>query len=120
MQTISHFIRHSTFGTRHYSRLQTPAKSVLNRKWANSSTTASRSPISSPAPQDRYPTALDFKNDLDHPEQVQITGRASRLEAPVAWKSRWRRMRMAVLAVGVPILVLLIAFLVKHLDIHFK
>jgi serine/threonine-protein kinase len=66
-------------------------------------------------PQDRYQTALEMKNDLDHPEQVHVTGRASRLEAPAVWKSRWRGMRLGVLAVGIPLLIALIVFLAKHI-----
>ena len=71
-------------------------------------------------PQDRYQTALEMKNDLDHPAQVHITGRASRLEAPAAWKSRWRRMRLVILAVGIPLLIAILIFLGKHLNIQFK
>jgi hypothetical protein len=71
-------------------------------------------------PQDRYQTALEFKNDLDHPDQVHVTGRASRLEAPAVWKSRWRSMRTVVIAIGIPLLVVLIFLAIRHLDIHFK
>jgi serine/threonine-protein kinase len=67
-------------------------------------------------PQDRYATALDMKNDLDHPNQVHVTGRALRLQAPTAWKSRWRGMRMAVIAAAVPILIFLAFFLAKHIS----
>ena len=41
-------------------------------------------------PADRYATAMEMKNDVDHPDQVQVTGRASRprgaggMEKPVA------------------------------------
>ena len=67
-------------------------------------------------PQDRYQTALEMKNDLDHPDQVQVTGRAQRLQAPAAWKSRWRSMRLTVLAVAIPVAIFLIVFLAKHLS----
>ena len=67
-------------------------------------------------PMERYQTALEFKNDLDHPDQVHVTGRAQRLVAPAAWKSRWRGMRVGVLAVAVPIVVILAIFLAKHLQ----
>jgi len=67
-------------------------------------------------PQDRYQTALDMKHDLDHPDEVQVTGRAQRLEAPAAWKSRWRSMRLTVLAVVIPVAVFLIVFLARHLS----
>jgi serine/threonine-protein kinase len=71
-------------------------------------------------PADRYANALEMKADVDHPEQVQVTGRASRLEAPQVWKSRWRAVRLVVLAVGIPLLIAAIIFAVKHLDIHVK
>ena len=73
-------------------------------------------------PQDRYQTALEFKNDLDHPEKVHVTGRASRLEAPAAWKGRWRSMRTVVIAIGVPLLVVLIFLAIRyvHIDVHIK
>jgi serine/threonine-protein kinase len=67
-------------------------------------------------PQDRYQTALEMKNDLDHPDRVEVTGRASRLEAPAAWKSRWRAARVTVLAVTIPVAIFLIFFLAKHLS----
>ncbi|HET6248194.1 MAG TPA: protein kinase [Tepidisphaeraceae bacterium] len=57
-------------------------------------------------PAERYQTALEMKHDLDNPEKVEVTGRAARLEAPAAWKSRWwggRRLvliAVAVLAIG--------------------
>jgi len=67
-------------------------------------------------PAERYPTAMDMKNDVDHPDQVQITGRASRLEAPAEWKGHWRRVRLIVLAVLIPLLIVGAAFLAKHLS----
>lgn len=71
-------------------------------------------------PNDRYQTAMEMKADVDHPEQVHVTGRASRLEAPAQWKSRWRRARILVLAVGIPLLILLIVFVARHIDVHIK
>src|SRR5947209_10093933 len=35
-------------------------------------------------PKERYPTALQFKHDLDKPDAVDVTGRAERLVEPVA------------------------------------
>jgi serine/threonine protein phosphatase PrpC len=69
------------------------------------------------SPQDRYQTALEMKNDLDHPDKVHVTGRASRLEAPAPWKSRWRRMRVAVLAVGIPVLIFAIVVASRYVHI---
>lgn len=65
-------------------------------------------------PQDRYQTALDMKNDLDHPDQVHVTGRAQRLEAPAMWKSRWRGIRVAVFAVVIPVVIFLAIFVARH------
>jgi len=67
-------------------------------------------------PMERYQTALEMKHDADHPEQVHVTGRAARLQAPAPWKGRWRRVRLAVLAVGLPVLAFLIFFLARHLS----
>src|SRR5258707_9998007 len=67
-------------------------------------------------PQNRYQNVLAMKHDLDHPDQVHVTGLASRLEVPSAFKSRWRGMRMAVLAAGIPAVVFLIFILARHLS----
>jgi serine/threonine-protein kinase len=66
-------------------------------------------------PHERYPNADAMKDELDHPERVQVTGRAERLQAPKAWKSRWRGMRVAVLAVVVPLAIWGIVMIAKHL-----
>jgi serine/threonine-protein kinase len=66
-------------------------------------------------PADRYQTALDMKNDLDHPDQVQVTGRAARLVAPQAWKGQWRGARMVVLGAGIPLLIFVIYLFATHL-----
>ena len=68
-------------------------------------------------PQDRYATAMEMKNDLDHPEQVHVTGRASRLQAPAAWKGRWRGMRLVVLAVAIPVIVFLIVWVSRNVHV---
>jgi serine/threonine-protein kinase len=67
-------------------------------------------------PQDRYQTVHDLKQDLDHPDQVHVTGRAMRLQAPAPWKSRWRSMRVGVLAAAIPAVVILVFFLARHLS----
>ncbi|MDB5356020.1 MAG: Protein serine/threonine phosphatase [Phycisphaerales bacterium] len=66
-------------------------------------------------PAARYQTALEMKHDLDHPEQVQITGRAKRLQTPKEWKGRWRGMRIGVIAAAIPIVAFVIVKLVQHL-----
>jgi serine/threonine protein phosphatase PrpC len=62
-------------------------------------------------PRDRYPTAAAMKADLDAPDRIEVTGRASRLQAPTPWKSRWRILRVALLAVLVPIILFFAFFL---------
>src|SRR5207245_311872 len=59
-------------------------------------------------PLDRYATAHEMKDDLDHPDRVQVTGRAQRLQAPAAWKARWRGWRMAAIAAAIPLLIFLV------------
>jgi serine/threonine protein phosphatase PrpC len=66
-------------------------------------------------PAARYQTALEMKHDLDHPDEVQVTGRAERLQAPKAWKGRWRGMRGTAAAVFLPILAYVIVKVVQHL-----
>jgi len=61
-------------------------------------------------PKDRYPSAAAMKADLDAPDRVELSGRASRLQAPAMWKSRWRVVRIALLAALIPV-VLFFAFL---------
>ena len=66
-------------------------------------------------PADRYPSAAAFKADLDAPEHVHVTGRASRLQAPVAARRAWRIVRIVLLALLVPVvLFFLILFLLTH------
>jgi serine/threonine-protein kinase len=54
-------------------------------------------------PTDRYPSAAAMKAEVDAPDRVEVTGRATRLRVPVQWKSRWRIARIALLALLVPI-----------------
>jgi serine/threonine-protein kinase len=41
-------------------------------------------------PRKRYPTAVAMKDDLDHPGEVQLTGRCQRLQTPSPWKRHWK------------------------------
>lgn len=68
----------------------------------------------------RYPTAWAMKQDVDAPDKAELTGRADRLQAPMPWKSGWRRMRLVVLCVVLPLAVFGVIQLFRHLDIHFK
>jgi len=54
-------------------------------------------------PHDRYHTALEMKADVDDPDKVVVTGRAQRLQTPKIWRSRWRQIRVFVLAIGIPL-----------------
>ena len=66
-------------------------------------------------PADRYESAAAFKTDLDAPEHVHVTGRASRLQAPVMVRRAWRVVRIALLALAVPVvLFFLILFMLTH------
>ena len=55
-------------------------------------------------PFDRYPSAAAMKAELDNPASVVLTGRHERLRPQVLWRSRWRSMRLVVLAVLLPLL----------------
>jgi serine/threonine protein phosphatase PrpC len=66
-------------------------------------------------PGDRYESAAAFKADLDSPDRVHVTGRANRLQAPVMARRAWRVVRIALLAVAVPVvLFFLILFMLTH------
>lgn len=69
-------------------------------------------------PAQRYQSAWQMKTDLDHPDAVEITGRAHRLTAPVPWKGQWRGVRLAVLGVAVPVVIFVAFYLAQHL--HWK
>jgi serine/threonine-protein kinase len=60
---------------------------------------------------DRYASAGAMKSDIDDPAGVVVTGRASRLMAPVVWKSRWRTVRVVLLVALVPIALFFLFFL---------
>jgi hypothetical protein len=66
-------------------------------------------------PGERYASAAEMKADVDAPEHVHVTGRASRLKTPVLSRSRWRAARIALLGLLVPIgLFFLILFFLTH------
>jgi serine/threonine protein kinase len=54
-------------------------------------------------PADRYPSAAAMKTEIDAPERVHVTGRASRLKVPVLSRSRWRMVRMVLVGLLVPV-----------------
>ena len=69
---------------------------------------------------ERYPSARDMKHDLDHPDEVKLTGRAARLQPVVHWKGNWQRFRLVIVCAAVPFLIWLIIFLSRHLNISVK
>jgi serine/threonine-protein kinase len=69
-------------------------------------------------PQDRYPSAMAMKAELDNPSAVQVTGRDQRLVVPSAAKTSWRRVAVYVIppvAVG---LIALVMWATKHLRVQ--
>jgi serine/threonine protein kinase len=62
-------------------------------------------------PADRYRSAAEMKAEVDAPETVIVTGRASRLTAPVQWKRRWRVARVVLLSALLPIVLFFLFFL---------
>ncbi len=66
-------------------------------------------------PANRYPSAAAMKQDLQEPDQVQVTGRAERLQTPKQWKNRWRSVgRYALVGVIALLVMALFAWLVMH------
>jgi serine/threonine-protein kinase len=71
-------------------------------------------------PQDRYQTALEMKQDLDHPESVALTGRADRLVTPNPISGNLRRYRLVAISIIIPIIVFAIAWVMTHYHISIK
>jgi serine/threonine-protein kinase len=70
-------------------------------------------------PDDRYASAADLRRDLDYPMEVQITGRADRLQPVKPISTGLRRYFPLFLAAGVVILFFAI-FLLSKLRIHIE
>lgn len=68
-------------------------------------------------PQDRYPSALAMKQELDNPDTVQVTGRADRLVKPNPISGSLKRYRLVVICVAIPVIVLAIALFFTHFRI---
>jgi serine/threonine-protein kinase len=66
-------------------------------------------------PFDRYPSAAAMKAELDNPGSVVLTGRNERLRPQVSWRSRWHWLRLALLALLVPLALLGTLALVAYL-----
>jgi len=72
-------------------------------------------------PQDRYATALEMKNELDHPETVQVTGRCDRLVVPDPVSGNMKRYRLVAICVLIPVIIFLAAWLFRgHVSISVK
>jgi len=72
-------------------------------------------------PQDRYATALEMKNELDHPEAVQLTGRCDRLVVPDPVTGNMRRYRLVAVCILIPLIIFAAAWFFKgHVSISVK
>ena len=66
-------------------------------------------------PGDRYPSAAAMKTEVDAPEQVVVTDRASRLKVATVSRNYWRIVRTTLIAVLTPIaLFFLLLLLMTH------
>jgi len=66
-------------------------------------------------PIERYESAMAMKEELDHPQDVQVTGRALRLVTPSLANSKWRKIRLVVLPAVILLLLFLAFFLGRKL-----
>jgi serine/threonine-protein kinase len=71
-------------------------------------------------PQERYPSALAMKQDLDHPETVVVTGRAERLVMPDMNAGTARRIRFVVACVAIPLIAIGLLWFFSHFSIKPK
>jgi len=60
----------------------------------------------------RYQSASEMKTDLDHPESVHVTGRHQHLKRAVPWKRKFRRVRMYVITMSLPVIAFLLLWLI--------
>ncbi len=65
-------------------------------------------------PEDRYPSAAAMKAELDAPETVTLTGRHERLQPPVVWRTKWRLVRVTVIAILIPVVIFGLMFLLAY------
>jgi serine/threonine-protein kinase len=67
-------------------------------------------------PNERYASAAEMKEELDHLEKVQLTGRHERLQAPKPAGVAWQANRLLIIALLVPVVALIIFLLLfpKH------
>jgi len=62
-------------------------------------------------PDERFQSAAEMKAALDAPEEVELTGRAERLQPPVIWRSRWRSLRIVAISILIPVILFYLFFL---------
>ncbi|MDP9173241.1 MAG: protein kinase [Planctomycetota bacterium] len=71
-------------------------------------------------PDDRYPSALAMKHDLDHPEAVQVTGRADRLVVPNVVSGNMQRLKFVAICVAIPLIAMGCLWFFTHFQIKPK
>jgi serine/threonine-protein kinase len=62
-------------------------------------------------PNERYDSAAQMKEELDHLDKVQVTGRDQRLQAPKPASVAWQANRLLILALLVPVVILIVFML---------
>src|ERR1700693_433442 len=60
------------------------------------------------SPSKRSQSAAAMREELEHPEKVELTGRCERLQAPRPWKVHWRRAWRYGVLLLVPVVVLVV------------
>ena len=68
-------------------------------------------------PEDRYASAADMRRDLDYPFEMQITGRADRLEPVKPMRAGMRQHLPILIAIGF-ILLFFLVFLLTKIRVH--
>ena len=71
-------------------------------------------------PVERYASAASMKQELDHPDQVQVTGRCDRLQDVQPWKSGFHSIKMLIFCIMVPILAISIWYMMSHFNFAVK
>ncbi len=65
--------------------------------------------------RDRYPSARAMKDELDHPEKVNVTGRASRVVEPGKVETSFRRGKFIYIGIAIPVVIFLGFYLARHI-----
>jgi serine/threonine protein phosphatase PrpC len=71
-------------------------------------------------PQDRYATAWDMKQELDNPQNVQVTCRADRLVVPNVTSGNSRHYRLVAICIAIPVLIFGVVWFFSHFQIKPK